>query len=429
MCKYNVSLSFIRIQLDCRTNRIYLISLRIHVKEMATHQPIELTDGRASGEERYNGASPWGQDKELDVHRLRQTSGYLSDREASDFEAKVAGLLAKIDRRLSALGQRVAGSIQLSAGRHVSPAADDVSPGHVTLRARPAQRRSVTNEWAERAALPTTVPRSHGFWRDMHRFVKGQLSSDRSVDYVSDRRLKLPKGHGRKMHAERCFASQNVSSAADFQFDKSVKSNERVDKTGADDSTGKKPTVRSKQHAVRAQRRCVAPVSASSRTAKIDTFSEAKTDDFEMKDDNDAGVMKSGGCCDKRSGKTVAAVKQASDSAEELNVNHVQCRLLRHQPYLLADLDARYGPTVLFLRPRSLQGRRRAVAVPAVGVRTAVRTTVILVTNIIRRRGPNAAGSAHRHLTDQLGHLRRSGRSSTKLLPLIDGRKTSRWLT
>jgi len=30
--------------------------------------------------------------------------------------------------------------------------------------------------------------------------------------------------------------------------------------------------------------------------------------------------MKSGGCCDKRSEKTVAAVKQASDSAEELNV-------------------------------------------------------------------------------------------------------------
>jgi len=155
---------------------------------MATHQPIELTDGRASGEERYNGASPRGQDKELDVHRLRQTSGYLSDREASDFEAEVASLSAKINRRLSALGQRV------------------------------AVRR---------------------------RFVKDQLSPDRSVHYDSDRRLKLPKGHERKMHAERCFASQNVSNAADFQFDKSVKSNERVDKTGVDDSTGKRPTVRS----------------------------------------------------------------------------------------------------------------------------------------------------------------------------------------
>jgi len=60
---------------------------------------------------------------------------------------------------------------------------------------------------------------------------------------------------------------------------------------------------------VRAQRRCVAPVSVSSSTAKIDTFSEAETDDFEMKDDNDADVTKSVGCCGKRSGKTVAAVK------------------------------------------------------------------------------------------------------------------------
>ena len=190
---------------------------------------------------------------------------------------------------------------------------------------------ALTDEWAERAALPSTAPRSHGFRRDMHRFVKdqlftavdkeeGQMSSDRSVDYVSDRRLKLRKGHERKMHAERCFASQKVSSAADFQRDETVNANERVDKTGADDSAGRRPTVRSKQHAVRAQRRCVAPVSVSSSTAKIDTFSETETDDFEMKDDNDADVIKSGGCSGKRSGKTVAAVKQASDSAQELNV-------------------------------------------------------------------------------------------------------------
>ena len=80
--------------------------------------------------------------------------------------------------------------------------------------------------------------------------------------------------------------------------------------------------------------------------------------------------------------------------------NHVRRRLLRHQPYLL--VDARDGPTVLFLRPRLLQRHRRAVAVPVVGLRTAFRMTVILETNIIRRRGSNAAGSAHRHLTDQL---------------------------
>ena len=83
---------------------------------------------------------------------------------------------------------------------------------------------------------------------------EGQMSSDRSVDYVSDRRLKLRKGHERKMHAERCFASQKVSSAADFQRDETVNANERVDKTGADDSAGRRPTVRSKQHAVQAQR-------------------------------------------------------------------------------------------------------------------------------------------------------------------------------
>jgi len=39
--------------------------------------------------------------------------------------------------------------------------------------------------------------------------------------------------------------------------------------------------------------------------------------------------------------------------------NHVRRRLPRHHPYLLVDLDARYGPTLTFLRPRSLQGRRR----------------------------------------------------------------------
>jgi len=55
---------------------------------MATQIPNELTEGRDSGEERSNGAPMWGQDKESDVHRLRQTSGYFSDREAYDFEKK-----------------------------------------------------------------------------------------------------------------------------------------------------------------------------------------------------------------------------------------------------------------------------------------------------------------------------------------------------
>ena len=44
----NVSLSFFRIQLFSRTNRIFT-----NPRKMATQRPIELTDGRASGEERY----------------------------------------------------------------------------------------------------------------------------------------------------------------------------------------------------------------------------------------------------------------------------------------------------------------------------------------------------------------------------------------
>ena len=89
---------------------------------MATHLLMELVDGPGEDVERYNSVSPWGLNKELDVHRLRQISGYMSDRKVSDLEAEVASLSAKIDRQLSTLRRHAAVNVRPSAGRTLTAA-------------------------------------------------------------------------------------------------------------------------------------------------------------------------------------------------------------------------------------------------------------------------------------------------------------------